>query len=216
MEYDLSKIGVEKDLQYECITTTISKDGVKNAGAFAFVYLGEDKVHCHIFEGSKTLKNILDTNEYVVNITQDSLVFTYATLTCLGDEYYTDDTDIAIIKDTPAYIIVDVEDIDIKTPENFPIKSDNNIYFITGKIREFVINDNKAQAFNRGMPGLIEGLVNFSRYKLVGEEQRKVYMDRLLENQRVINKVSDEKTKKAMDYLVEQYKKYWFLKKKKN
>ncbi len=208
MEYDLSKVGVEKDLQYECITTTISKDGIKNAGAFAFVYLGEDKVHCHLFEGSKTLQNILDTNEYVVNITQDPLVFTYATLNCLGDEYYTDDADIAIIKDTPAYIIVDVEDIDIKTPENFPINGDSSIYFITGKIRKFVINDDGARAFNRGMSGLIEGLVNFSRYKIVGEEQRKVYMDQLLENQRIINKVSDEKTKKTMDYLVEQYKKY--------
>lgn len=206
MEYDLSKVGVEKDLQYECITTTISKDGIKNAGAFAFVYLGEDEVHCHIFEGSKTLKNILDTNEYVVNITQDPLIFTCATLNCLGDEYYTDDDDIAIIKDTPAYIIVDVEDIAVKTPKNFPIKGDNNLYFITGKIREFVINDTRAQAFNRGMSGLIEGLVNFARYKIVGEEQRKVYMDNLLENQRIINKVSDEKTKKAMDYLVEQYK----------
>ena len=208
MEYDLSKVGVEKDLQYECITTTISKDGIKNAGAFAFIYLGGDKVHCHIFEGSKTLKNILDTNEYVVNITQNPLVFTYVTLDCLGDEYYTDDDDIAIIRDTPAYIIVDVEDVEIKTPESFPIKGDNSIYFITGKIRQFTINDDRAQAFNRGMPGLIEGLVNFSRYKIVGEEQRKAYMDQLLENQRIINNVSDEKTKKAMDYLVEQYKKY--------
>ena len=33
-------------------------------------------------------------------------------------------------------------------------------------------------------------------------------MDKLLENQRVINKVSDDKTKKAMDYLVKQYEKY--------
>ncbi len=208
MEYDLSKVGVEKDLQYECITTTMSKDGVKNAGAFAFVYLGGDKVRCHILEGSKTLKNILDTNEYVVNIIQDSLVFTYATLDCLGDEYYTDDEDIAIIKNTPAYIIVDAENIEIRTPENSPIKGNNNIYFITGKIREFVINDKHAQAFNRGMSGLIEGLVNFSRYKIVGEEQRKFYMDKLLENQRVINEVSDDKTKKAMDYLVKQYEKY--------
>ena len=54
MTYDLSELGIEKDLQYECITTTMSKDGVKNAGAFAFIYLGDDRVHCHIFEGSKT------------------------------------------------------------------------------------------------------------------------------------------------------------------
>lgn len=207
MNYDLSKLGIEKDLQYECITTTISRDGVKNAGAFAFIYMGGDKVHCHIFEGSKTLKNILDTNEYVVNITQDPLVFTYATLDCLGNEYYSDDADIAIIRDTPAYIIVDVENIDIKTPENFPIKGDTSIYFIDGKIREVVVNDENIQAYNRGMSGLIECLVNFSRYKIVDDAKRKEYFDRLVENQRVIEKVSDEKTKKAMAELRAEYEK---------
>lgn len=208
MNEDLTKLGIEKDLQYECITTTISKDGVKNAGAFAFKYLGDDMVHCHIFEGSKTLKNILDSNEYIVNITQDPLVFTYATLDCLGDEYYTNDDDIAIIKNTPAYIIVDVENVEIKTPEDFPIKGDNNIYFIDGKIREVVVQDENVHAFNRGMSALIESLVNFSRYKIVDEAQRKVYMDKLLENQRVINKVSDEKTKKAIADLKTEYEKY--------
>lgn len=208
MNYDLGKVGIEKDIQYECITTTINEKGIKNACAFAFKYLGEDKVFCRIFEGSKTLKNIQNTNEYVVNITQDPLVFTYATLDCLGDEYYTNDADIAIIKNTPAYIIVDVENIEKKTPDDFPIKGDKNIFFITGKIREFIINDENAKAFNRGLSALIEGLVNFSRYKIVDEEKRKEYMDRLVENQRVINKVSDEKTKKAIADLKSEYEKY--------
>ncbi len=206
MNDQLKKVGIEKDLQYECITTTKSKEGIKNAGAFAFKYLGGDKVHCHIFEGSKTLKNILNTNEYVVNITQDPLVFTYATLDCLGDEYYDEVDGMTIIKNTPSYIIVDVVDVEKMTPEDFPIKGDNNIYFITGKIRKLVINES-TMAFNRGMSGLIESLVNFSRYKIVNEEQRKVYMDKLIENQRVINKVSDEKTKKAMECLKEEYEK---------
>ena len=208
MNYDLGKVGIEKDIQYECITTTINEKGVKNAGAFAFKYLGDDKVFCRIFEGSKTLRNIQNTNEYVVNINQDPLVFTYATLDCLGDEYYTDDDDIAIIKNTPAYIIVDVENIEKKTPDDFPIKGDKNIFFITGKIREFIINDENAKAFNRGLSALIEGLVNFSRYKIVDEEKRKEYMDRLIENQRVIYKVSDEKTKKAIADLKSEYEKY--------
>lgn len=207
MNYDLSKVGIEPEIQYECITTTINEDRVKNAGAFAFKYLGEDKVVCRIFEGSKTLKNIQNTKEYVVNITQDPLVFTYATLDCLGDEYYTTDDNIAIIKNTPAYIIVDVENIEKKTSDDIPINGDKNIYFITGKIREFVINDKSTQAFNRGLSSLIEGLVNFSRYKIVDEKQRKVYMDKLIENQRVINKVSDEKTKKAIAELKEEYEK---------
>ncbi|MBQ2353717.1 MAG: DUF447 family protein [Methanobrevibacter sp.] len=207
MNYDLSKVGIEKDIQYECITTTINEDGVKNAAAFAFKYLGEDKVFCRIFEGSKTLKNIQNTNEYVVNITQDPLVFTYATLDCLGDEYYTDDDNIAIIKNTPAYIIVDVVSIEKMSPDDFPIKGDKNIFFITGKIRKFVVNDENVKAFNRGLSALIESLVNFSRYKIVDEEKRKEYMDRIIENQRVIDKVSDEKTKKAMAYLKSEYEK---------
>ena len=82
-----------------------------------------------------------------------------------------------------------------------------NIFFITGKIRDFVINDENAQAFNRGLSSLIEGLVNFSRYKLVDDAKRKEFMDRLIENQRVINKVSDEKTKKAMADLKAEYEK---------
>ena len=143
----------------------------------------------------------------IVNITQNPLVFTYSTLDCLDDEYYTDDDDIAIIKNTPAFIIVDVDEIEIKTPENFPIQGDNNIYSIVGKIRKVAINDKKASPFNRGMPALIESLVNFSRYKMVGEDERKVYMDRLIENQRVINKVSDEKTKKAIEKLKIEYEK---------
>ena len=61
---NLEKLGIKKDVQYEYITTTTSKDGIKNAGAFGFKYLGDDKVFCRIFEGTKTLKNILDTNEY--------------------------------------------------------------------------------------------------------------------------------------------------------
>jgi len=202
MNHDLGKVGIEKDIQYECITTTINRDGVKNAGAFAFRYLGEDMVFSSIFEGSKTLKNMLDTREYVVNITQDPLVFTYVTLDCLGDEYFTSDDDIAIIKNTPAYIIVDVVDVEKKTLK------DSNLYFVTGRIREFVINDENAQAFNRGMSGLIEGLVNFSRYKIVDDEKRKEYMDRLVENKRIIDKVSDEKTRKAMADLMAEYEKY--------
>ena len=202
----MKQVGIEKDLQYECITTTVNLQKEKNAGVFAFKYLGGDKVFCRIFEGSKTLQNILDTKEYVVNITQDPMAFTESTLKTFDDGFFTSDDDIAILKDTEAYLIVDVEDIEIKTPDDFPIPGDNKIYFITGKVREFK-QDKPVLAFNRGFSGLIEGLVNFSRYKMVDEEKRKYYMDRLIENQRVINKVSDKKTQEAIETLKKEYEK---------
>ncbi|WP_296807909.1 DUF447 domain-containing protein [uncultured Methanobrevibacter sp.] len=203
----MTSVGIHTNLQYECITTTINSKKEKNSAAFAFIYLGEDKVMCRIFEGSKSLENIQKTRQYVVNITQDPLVFTLSTIDKLPDEYYTDDEDIAILKDSSAYMLIDVDEIEMKTPEDFPIKNDTNIYFITGTIKDFVIRDESVKAFNRGFSGLIESLVNCSRYKIVDGEKRKYYKDRLDENRRVIEKVSDEKTKKAMEILAEEYEK---------
>jgi hypothetical protein len=91
------------------------------------------------------------------------------------------------------------------TQENFPIKGDSSIHLITGNIRKFVINDETVRAFNRGLDALIETLVNVSRYKIVDDAKRKEYMDRLLENERIINKVGDEKTKKAIAIVKEEY-----------
>ena len=214
MKYDLSNVGIHRNLQYECITTTINSDKEKNSAAFAFIYLGDDKVMCRIFEGSKSLENIKQTKQYVVNITQDPLIFTLSTIDKLPDDYYTDDEDIAILKDSEAYLIIDVDEIEMKTPNDFPIKNDTNIYFIKGTINDFVIRDESAQAFNRGFSGLIESLVNCSRYKIVDGEKKKYYKDRLEENKRVIEKVSDEKTKKAMEILAEEYEKKLIFKKK--
>lgn len=207
MKYDLSSVGIHMNLQYECITTTINSKKEKNSAAFAFIYLGDDKVMCRIFEGSKSLENIKQTKQYVVNITQDPLVFTLSTIDKLPDEYYTDDEDIAILKDSGAYLVIDVDEIEMKTPDDFPIKNDTNIYFITGTIKDFVIRNKSAQAFNRGFSGLIESLVNCSRYKIVDGERKKYYKDRFEENKRVIEKVSDEKTKKSMEILTEEYEK---------
>ena len=207
MEHDLAKVGIHMNLQYECITTTIDRNMEKNSGAFAFIYLGEDKVMCRIFEGSKTLRNIQETKKYVVNVTQDPLIFTLSTIAKLPDEYYTDDKDIAILKDAGAYLIIEVDEIEEKTPQDFPIKNDTNIYFITGTIKDFVVNDESIKAFNRGFSGLIESLVNCSRYKIVDGEKKKYYKNRLEENRRIIDKVSDENTKKAMDLIAEEYEK---------
>ena len=208
MKYDLSIIGIYSDLQYECIYTTINSKKEKNSGAFAFIYLGDDKVMCRIFEGSQTLENIQETKKYVVNITQDPLIFTESTISKLDSRYYTDDEDIAILKDAGSYLIIDVDEIKKASPEDFPIKNDTSIFFINGTIKDFVINDESVKAFNRGFSGLIESLVNYDRYKIVDDEKRRYYYDRLKENERIISKVSDDRTKRTMDLIVREYEKH--------
>ena len=207
MKYDLKKVGIYSNLQYECIATTISPEKEKNSAALSFIYLGDGRVMCRIFEESKSLENIKKTMQYVINVTQDPMAFTLSTIDKLPDDYYTDDEDIAILKDSGAYLIIDVDEIEMKRPEDFPIKNDSNIYFIAGTIKDFVIMDESVKAFNRGFSGLIESLVNCSRYKIVKGEKRKYYKDRLDENRRIIEKVSDENTKKAMEIVAEEYEK---------
>ena len=63
------------------------------------------------------------------------------------------------------------------------------------------INNRCAHAYNRGLSSLIECLVNYSRYFIVDDEMKAFYENRLDENQRIINKVSDKKTQEAIAYL---------------
>lgn len=205
MNFDLEKVGIEAGPRYECIYTTISSKKEKNAAAIGFKYLGKNKIGCRIFEGSKTLENIQETKRFVVNITQDPLIFTYSTIDKLNDDYYTKDEDIAILKDVPAYMIVDVLNIEEMSPDDFPEGKDDKIYMIQGEIKDFVINNKCAKALNRAIPSLIECLVNYTRFNIVDDEKREDYLGRLEENQRIINKVGDEKTKKAIEILNKKY-----------
>lgn len=207
MDDNLKRIGITTEERYECIYTTIDSNGNKNAAAIGLKYFGKDNVGCRIFEGSQTLKNIQETKKYVVNITQDPLIFTKATLDKLPNKCYTDDEDIAILKDAGSYIIVDVVDIQEQKAENTPIDNDQSIFMIKGRIVETVIKDESIKAFNRGLGGLIECLVNFSRYKIVDDEKRNVYMDRVIENTRMINRIGDKKTIDAMETLKKEYEK---------
>lgn len=204
---NLEKIGINTKERYECIYTTIDENGNKNSAAIGLKYFGEDNIGCRIFEGSKTLKNIQKTKKYVVNITQDPLIFTKSTISQLPSEYYTDDEDIAILKDAGSYIIVDVVGIEEQKPENTPIDNDQGIFLIKGKIEDVIIRDESVKAFNRGLSGLIECLVNFSRYKIVDDEKRSEYMARVVENEKMIGRIGDEKTKEAIKLVKSEYEK---------
>lgn len=204
---NLDNIGIKTDERYECIYTTIDSDGNKNSAAIGLKYFGEDNIGCRIFEGSKTLKNIQETKKYVVNITQDPLIFTKSTIDKLPEEYFTADKDIAILKDAESYIIVNVVDIQEQKAENTPIDNAQSIFMIKGKIEEVVVRDESVKAFNRALPGIIECLVNFSRYKIVDDEKRSAYMERVIENNRMIGRIGNNQSKEAMKIIKEEYEK---------
>ena len=60
----------------------------------------------------------------------------------------------------------------------------------------------------KGAPDILLGLCSFVRLSGKSVPLTDAYKKRLEENKRIINKVSDDKTQKAMDILAEEYNKY--------
>ena len=87
------------------------------------------------------------------------------------------------------------------------VTSHGEAYLVDADATEIVINHPGARAMNRGIHCLIESLSNFTRIQLVPPEQQEYYVGRFNENKRIIDRVADDDTKKAMQILGENMKK---------
>ena len=201
MAIDLTDIGIEEGQKYEGIYTTMSKDGVKNAAPIGIACKGKDKLECRLFVGTQTLKNIMDTGKYVINITFDPLYFAKSTIGNLDITEFSDDEDIAILKNAEAYIICEVTSIRKMDPIKDHVTSNGEAYIISSDALKIVKNNPSAKAINRGLFALLECLTNYTRLDLVGKDQQDYFIGRFNENNRMIKRVSDEDTIEAMEIL---------------
>ena len=192
MAIDLTDIGIEEGQKYEGIYTTMSKEGVKNAAPIGIVCKGKDKLGCRLF---------METRKYVVNITFDPINFVNSTIGNLEIDEFTDDEDIAILKNAEAYIICEVTDIRKMDPIKDHVTSNGEAYIISSDVVEIVKNHPCAKALNRGVFALLECLTNYTRLDLVSKEQQDYFVGRFNENNRMIKRVSGQDTIRAMEIL---------------
>ena len=210
MEIDLSKIGMEKGQQYEIIITTIDSDGNTNAAPFGLRVLENDEIFLRIFDGGNTIRNIKDKKEFIVNVTDNPLMFTLSSINTIPDEYLTkipkENSELAYLTDADAYFICEVKSIKSSYRENDPIK-DTGINFIKAEVIELNIKNKCVKPINRAIHALIESLVNYSRINIVDEEKQKYFLERLGESDRIIKRVGNKKEKEAIELLKDDLKK---------
>lgn len=210
MEIDLSKIGMEKGQQYEIIITTIDSDGNTNAAPFGLRVLENDEIFLRIFDGGNTIRNIKDKKEFIVNVTDNPLMFTLSSINTIPDEYLTkipkENSELAYLTDADAYFICEVKSIKSSYRENDPIK-DTGINFIKAKVIELNIKNKCVKPINRAIHALIESLVNYSRINIVDEEKQKYFLERFEESERIIKRVGNKEEKEAIELLKEDLKK---------
>ena len=206
MEMDLTKVGMYHSQQYETIITTISKDGKTNAAPFGVFCKKENNIMCRIFKGSTTLENILSEGEFIINITNNPLMFTLATIDTIPEEYLTiinskerEDKKLAYLTSTEAYLIAKVTKVSEGLREDNITKS--GLFAINAEIVEIKINSPNPKAFNRAIHELISSLVNYTRIDLVDKEKQKEFLDKFKESERIIKKVGNKEEKEAINIL---------------
>ena len=213
MEIDLNKIGMHKGQQYEVIITTTDHDGNTNAAPFGLRVLESNEIFLRIFDGGKTIENIKDKKEFIVNVSANPLMFTLSSINTIPDEHLTkiskDNNELAYLTNADAYFICEVKSIKSSFRENDPIK-DTGVNFIKSEVVEINIQNKCVKPLNRAIHALIESLVNYSRINIVDEEKQKYFLERLKESERIIKRVGNEDEKEAIELLKEDLKNQGF------
>ena len=202
MKIDLSHIGMEKGRQYETVITTKNAQNVYNAAPIGVICSGPDRTVSRIFKGSHTLENIINTREYVVNITHDPEIFTASTLGNLAREYFNDDLS---LKCADAYFRCEVISLTEAVKQSDPVKKKDEAIVIKSEVTDMTIIKN-TKAFNRGFGYVIESLSNLTRFDLADDNHKEVYLNHFKEAYRVVRKVGTKDDLKAMGEIKKELK----------
>lgn len=206
MKINISSIGMNKGQQYETIITSLNEDSTKHSAPIGVIVRSENEIMCRIFNTSKTLSNILNKKEFVVNISDNPKMFTYATINTIPDEYYTDDKD-PILNNCDAYLKCKLINNKKALKRSDPIRKKSPSTIIKAEVHEMKINNPCKKAVNRGIHMLIESLVNYSRMDIVDEDKQEYYLGRLKEGERIIRKVGSKEEYESIKILKKEFDK---------
>ena len=200
MQIDLSLIGMEKGRQYETVITTENCEKIKNAAPIGVLCSGPDMILNRIFKGSHTLENIISQRKFIVNITHDPEIFMLSTIGNLSEDYFNEDNS---LKCAEAYFKCEVISLSEAVKQSDPIRKKEEAIVIKSKVTDLTINQ-PTRAMNRGFSYVIESLSNFTRFDMVGEEQKEEYLNRFREAFRVVRKVGYKEDIKSMKIIKEK------------
>lgn len=195
---------MEAGARYEAIYTTMNKDGEVNAAPIGVKCINDYDVAARIFEGSKTLENIKETNLFVVNITDNPKTYADALYGVMENLEFVKDDDIAYLKNADAYFICLVKSIEEVDAQKDHVNDGAKSYIVVAENIKITINKKGAKALNRGLFAFLESLVDYTRVDVIDDVKKEEYKNRFLENERVIKRVAESDVKESMATLKEK------------
>lgn len=201
---NLRSLGLEKGQLYESLISTTNENGEKNAAPMGVLCKNEHEIVLYLYHGSQTKKNILKSSSFVVNLTQDALLFTKSTLGDLPSYYFYDFNGYPVLRDSDAFIIAIVTQKKDIIRENKMGSSKMTV--VTARAEKVVKNKECVFPLNRGIYAVIESLIHFTRLELGNPETRQKLYLKIKEMNRVVQKVGSESEKRSLKYILESIK----------
>ncbi|PKL67500.1 MAG: DUF447 domain-containing protein [Methanobacteriales archaeon HGW-Methanobacteriales-1] len=224
---DLYSIQMAKGQLYETIITTKNVNGFEknlgnlkesdnlksddndtngsvNAAPIGVLCKNSKQIVLYLYEGTHTVNNIHHHDYFIVNITQNPIIFTKSTLEDLSDEYFEYYHEIPFLKDADAFFVCQVNKIKEITKNNDLGSSKMSI--VTADVEEVVQLNSHAIPLNRGIYAVIESLIHYTRIELADNETRTSYWARINEMNRVVKKVGSLQEKEALEEIIKEIK----------
>jgi len=179
----LREIGFKKGWIYETIITTSDEKKIKNAAPIGIWTKNFSDIEMEIYRDMKTCRNILATNEFVVNLIDDIEIFYNAIYAKDKIKYKkAENVDAPVLRDAKNWLELRVKEKKF-THSNKKVK-------ISSKIISFTLKDKEVKLLNRAKHLTLESIIKTTRipYRKLKEKER--LMNDIKENLRVIKKVA--------------------------
>jgi hypothetical protein len=200
---DLKAAGIGEGIS-EVIVTTRSASGKPNAAPIGIITItnedkNKDKNEQHfvnLYECSKTLSNVRETNKLAANVTDDAVLFVEAAFKnkVLRETHLSLFSRFPVLKEARAWILFE---------SDFVEKSSDFFLFRLEPVA-IKINRNKVtlKAINRGLNAVIEAAILATRYNLMEDTKEKEEMEKMVERYAdIVEKCGGRREKEAMKKL---------------
>mgnify|MGYP002477035073 CR=1 FL=1 len=171
---NLSEAGIREGIS-EVIVTTRSASGQPNAapiGIITTTTADKDEHFARLYEGSRTLYNVLETNTLAANVTEDAALFVKAAFEKLNAAWLSLFHGFPVLKEANAWVLFASSLIE-KKRESFLFQLTPLAVNITAK---------EVKAINRGRNAVIEAAILATRSAIIKDQGEKGDIDRQMEH----------------------------------
>jgi len=198
---ELKEAGVCEGIS-EVIVTTRSGAGEPNAAPIGIITIlnedeTENKHFVKLYEGSKTLSNVMETNKLAVNVSDDAVLFVKAAFGNLNEAHLSLFSGFPVLNEAKSWILFKSAFIE-KSGE-----SGNFLFQLTPIAVK--INQNEVKAINRGLNAVIEAAILATRYAITEDKREKEDMKKIMKLYAdIVEKCGGHREKEALEILHEK------------